>query len=139
MRGFRLDVTRSNNRPRILIADDHPGVLAMLSRVLSLECDVVGTVGDGAALLDSVAQLHPDVVLADLNMPGLSGLDVCRQLTRSNPGVKVIVLSGADDVEIAERALAAGASAFFVKHRLRTEDLLAAVKGAAGGGVPSPV
>jgi DNA-binding NarL/FixJ family response regulator len=122
----------SNNRPRVLIADDHPGVLATLCRVLNLECDVVGTVGDGAALLDSVAQLAPDVVLVDLNMPGLSGLDVSRQLTQSNPGVRVIVLSGADDAEIAERALAAGASAFFVKHRFRTEDLLAAVRAPVG-------
>jgi len=125
-------LTRSNNRPRVLIADDHPGVLASLRRVLSLDCDVVGTVDDGAALLDSITQFQPDVVLADLNMPGLSGLDVCQHLARSNPRVKVILLSGADDVEIAQRALAAGASAFFVKHRVRGEDLISAVKHAGG-------
>jgi DNA-binding NarL/FixJ family response regulator len=120
---------RSNDRRRILIADDHPGMLAMLRRVLSPDCDVIGTASDGATLLDSVAQLQPDVVVADLNMPGLGGLDICRELTRSHPAVKVIVLSGADDDEIAQRAIETGASAFFVKHRLRMEDLIAAVKG----------
>ena len=118
----------SPRRPRVLVADDHPSVLKSLQRLLSSECDVVGAVGDGGALLETVPQLKPDVVVADLNMPTVSGLDACRQLTQSSSPVKVILLSGVDDVDIAEQALAAGASAFFVKYSLDSSDLVAAVK-----------
>ena len=118
----------SRRRPRVLVADDHPDVLKSLQRLLSFDCDVVGTVNDGGALLDSVARLEPDVVVADLNMPKINGLDACRQLTRSGSRVKVILLSAMDDVDIAQEALAAGASAFLVKYSLHSGELVAAVK-----------
>ncbi|HEY7056348.1 MAG TPA: response regulator transcription factor [Vicinamibacterales bacterium] len=119
-------------RPRVLVADDHPSVLKSLQRLLSFDCDVVGTVNDGRALLDAVARLKPDVVLADLNMPTVSGLDACRQLTRSGSSVKVILLSAMDDADVTRAALAAGASAFLVKYSLRSGELVAAVKRACG-------
>jgi DNA-binding NarL/FixJ family response regulator len=103
-------------------------VLKSLQRLLSFDCDVVGTAADGRALLDSVVELQPDVVLADLSMPTVNGLDACRQLTRSGSGVKVILLSAMDDVDIAHAALAAGASAFLVKYSLKGDELVAAVK-----------
>ena len=115
-------------RPRVLVADDHPRVLKSLQRLLSFDCDVVGTVDDGCALLDSVARLQPDVVVADLNLPCVDGLDACRQLTRSSSRVKVILLSAMDDVAIAQEALASGASAFLVKYSLRSGELVAVVK-----------
>jgi DNA-binding NarL/FixJ family response regulator len=119
---------QSPRRPRVLVADDHPSVLRSLERLLSFDCDVVGTADDGGALLDLVEQLEPDVVVADLNMPTINGLDACRQLTRSNSHVKVILLSAMDDVDIAQQALAAGASAFLVKHAIDSGELVAAVK-----------
>src|SRR5690349_9765258 len=63
------DSMKSRLRPRVLVADDHSAVLKSLQRLLSFDCDVVGTVDDGRALLESVARLQPDVVVADLNMP----------------------------------------------------------------------
>jgi DNA-binding NarL/FixJ family response regulator len=101
-----------------LIADDHPGMLKSLQRLLALDCDVVGTVADGGALLESAVRLQPDVVIADLNMPTVNGLDACQQLLRSNPALKVILLSGTDDAHIAEHARAPGAAAFLVKFSL---------------------
>jgi DNA-binding NarL/FixJ family response regulator len=89
---------------------------------------VVGIVDDGAALLESVERLQPDVVVADLNMPAVNGLDACRQLTRSNSRVKVILLSALDDADIAQAALAAGASAFLVKSSLDSGELAAAIE-----------
>lgn len=116
----------SSGRPRVLIADDHPGVLTSLQRLLAFDCDVVGTVNDGGALLEAVVRLQPDVVVADLHLPTVSGLDACRQLIRRNPALKVILLSGTDDADIAEHARSAGASAFLVKFAL--EELLETIR-----------
>jgi DNA-binding NarL/FixJ family response regulator len=112
----------------VLIADDHPGIATSLQRLLSLECDVVATVKDGAALLETAARLAPDVVVADVNMPTVNGLDACRKLALSNSGVKVILLSGMDDPEFAQYALDAGACAFLVKYTLVPAELIATIK-----------
>ena len=82
-------------RPRVLLADDHPGVARALSRLLSFECDVVGVVGDGCEVADAAARLQPVVVL-DVNLPNVNGLDVCRQITQDSPRARVIVIN-ADD------------------------------------------
>src|SRR5215471_12064988 len=118
----------SSTRPRVLIADDHPGVLQSLQRMLAFDCDVVGTVGDSGALLESTARFQPDVVIVDLNMPTVSGLEACRQLSRLHPAVKVILMSGADDTDIAEHALASGAAAFFVKFTVAQEQLVGTIR-----------
>ena len=81
-------------RPRVLLADDYPGMVTAVSRLLSLDCEVVGTVTDASALLESAQQLPPDVIVLDLNLPDLSGLEACRQLTQAHPQMKVIVLYG---------------------------------------------
>jgi CheY-like chemotaxis protein len=70
----------SARRLQVLIADDYPPMVAALRGLLSAECDVVGTVADGTELLESVARLQPDVVVADLNLPGVSGLEACREI-----------------------------------------------------------
>lgn len=115
-------------RPRVLLADDHPVVLQSLRDFLSAECEIVGGVDDGAALLDSVALLQPDVVVADLKMPTVDGLAACRQLSRSHPRVKVILMSALNDPDIAKVALAAGAAAFLWKYSLSNGDLVTTVK-----------
>ena len=102
-------------RPRVLIAEDHPAVAKAVCRVLALECDVVGTVADGSAVFEAAQRLQPDVTVIDLNLPGVNGLEACRQIMQLNPAAKVIVFSAMNDPEIAQRSLQVGASAFVFK------------------------
>jgi two-component system response regulator FimZ (fimbrial Z protein) len=102
-------------RPRVLLVDDHPGIVRALSRLLSTECDVVGVMADGRDVADAAARLQPVVIVVDLNLPDVSGLDVCRQINHNNPRVKVIVISARIDEAIRDEARAAGASGFFEK------------------------
>lgn len=102
-------------RPRVLIADDHPGFAKALGRILSFECDVVGVVADGSMVADAAARLQPVVALVDVNLPNVSGLEICHRLTRLDPRAKVIVITGMLDDEVRVRALAAGASAVMPK------------------------
>jgi DNA-binding NarL/FixJ family response regulator len=105
----------SARRPQVLIADDYPPMVAALRGLLSAECDVVGTVADGTELLESVARLQPDVVVADLNLPGVSGLEACREIVRSNSKTRVILVTGLLDDAVRQRAIAAGAHGFIAK------------------------
>ena len=102
-------------RPRVLLVDDHPGIVRALSRLLSTDCDVVGVMADGREAADAAARLQPVVIVVDLNLPDVSGLDVCRQIKDSDPRVKVVVISARIDEAIRDEALAAGASGFFEK------------------------
>lgn len=114
-------------RPRVLVADDHQGVVKALSRLLSFECDVVGTVADGSEVVEAAARLQPVVVVVDVNLPNVNGLDVCREITTNNPRAPVIVISGMFDDDIAQAARTAGASAFFYKAAMGDE-LVRAIK-----------
>jgi DNA-binding NarL/FixJ family response regulator len=113
-------------RPRVLLVDDHPGIVQAISRMLSTECDVVGVIADGREVADAAARLQPVVIVVDLNLPDFSGLDVCRQITDNNPRVKVIVISAMIDETIRDEALAAGASGFFEKSA--ANELVAAIR-----------
>ena len=113
-------------RPRVLLVDDHPGIVQALSRVLSTECDVVGVIADGREVADAAARLQPVVIVVDLNLPNVTGLDVCRQITDNNPRARVIVISATTDDQIREQVLAAGASGFFDKSAIN--DLVGAIK-----------
>ena len=113
------------SRPRVLIAEDHPGVSKAVCRVLALDCDVVGTVADGNAVLEAVQRLQPDVIVVDVNLPNVNGLEACRQIMQLNPEAKVIVFSAMNDPDIRQRSLEVGASAFVCKG---TGDLLSTVK-----------
>ena len=114
-------------RPRVLLVDDHPGMLKALGRVLSPECDVVGVLADGLEVADAAARLQPVVIVLDLYMPNVNGLDVCRQITQNNPRVKVIVITSMDDDAIRAEALAAGASAF-VHKSAAADELIVAIR-----------
>lgn len=114
-----------STRPRVLLADDHPGVARALSRLLSFECDVVGVVGDGCEVADAAARLQPVVVVLDVNLPNVNGLDVCRQIIRDNPRARVIVISAMIDAALAKAARLAGASLFFDKTSMGDELVLA--------------
>ena len=120
-------------RPRVLIADDYPGMVKAVSRLLSLDCDVVGSVGDGGALLEAAQRLQPDVIVLDLNLPHVDGLEACRQLTQQNPAVKIVVFTAMIDFEVEQRSFAVGASAF-VSKLAPVEDLRSAVQRVCGDG-----
>ena len=118
-------------RPRVLIAEDHAGMAKAVSRVLSLDCEIVGSVADGGAVLEAAQRLQPDVIVLDLNLPNVDGLEVCRQITHWNPDAKVIVFTAMNDPDIRKRCLEARASAFLSKTG-GDGDLLSAVKRLCG-------
>jgi DNA-binding NarL/FixJ family response regulator len=119
-------------RIRILLADDHTLFCSLLRDLLEPEYEVVGSVSDGKELLKAALSLRPDVVLADIGMPSLNGLDAGRRLKQANPQVKLIYLTMNNNVEYAREALQAGASAFVLKNALSSE-LLKAIRDALRG------
>src|SRR5580704_7152814 len=92
------------NRPRILIADDHNLVAELCKRLLETEFDVVGVVSDGRAMLRAAVELKPDVIVIDVAMPVLNGLDAGQQVKETLPAVKLVYLTMNPDVEVAAEA-----------------------------------
>jgi DNA-binding NarL/FixJ family response regulator len=113
------------NRPRVLLADDHRLVSEGLKSLLTEDFDIVGMVEDGRALVASAKELHPDVIVADISMPHLNGIDAIAQLKKSNASVKVILLTMHQDPAYARRAFEAGAVGFVVKHSAPAEIVMA--------------
>ena len=103
------------NRSRILIADDHNLVAELFRKLLETEFDVVGVVGDGRALLRAASKLKPDVVVLDIAMPILNGLDAGRQVREMLPSVKLVYITMSTDPEVAAEALARGATGYLLK------------------------
>jgi len=119
-------------RPRVLLADDYPGLLIAWRRLLEPACEVVGSVRDGRALLEAAETLTPDVVIADLSMPEVNGLEACRQIKDAHPETKVILVTAGGDRWVVRAAFRAGASAFVLKHSAG-DDLLTAIENAMLG------
>ena len=113
------------NRSRILIADDHNLVAELCKRLLETEFEVVGVVSDGRALLRSARELKPDVIVLDIAMPVLNGLDAGRQVKKMLPGVKLVYLTMNPDTEVAAEAFARGASGYLLKTCAAAEMVLA--------------
>jgi DNA-binding NarL/FixJ family response regulator len=113
------------NRSRILIADDHTLVAELCKRLLETEFDVVGVVSDGRALLRAASELKPDVILVDVAMPILNGLDAGRQVKEMLPSVKLVYLTMNPDAEVAAEAFARGASGYLLKTCASSEMVLA--------------
>jgi DNA-binding NarL/FixJ family response regulator len=119
----------------VLVADDHAIVKEGLVTLLKEHnFDVVGAVGDGDRLVDEAKRLRPDVIVTDISMPGLSGLEVLTRLKAEHVDSKVIVLTMHNDAELATRAMRAGASGFLLKHSAGDE-LLNAIGQALQGRV----
>jgi DNA-binding NarL/FixJ family response regulator len=121
-------------RSTVLVADDHTIVMEGLVSLLKNDFDVVGAVGDGHQLVEAARRLRPDVIVTDISMPGLSGLDVLPRLKAEIADCKVVVLTMHNDGELAARAIRDGASAFLLKHSAG-EELVTAIQQALQGRV----
>ena len=126
-------------RPRVLLAEDHRLLREAFVKLLEVDCDVVGAVADGRALLEAAPKLRPDVVIVDIAMPLLNGLDAARQVKRSIPSVKVIFLTVSEDPDLAAEAFRAGGSAFLLKNSAASELLQAIVEVMQGRSYVTPL
>jgi DNA-binding NarL/FixJ family response regulator len=134
--------------PRVLLADDHALLLEAFERLLSPKCQVVGVAKDGRALLELAPRLKPDVIVADVSMPLLNGIDACRQLQLKLPGTRWVFLTVNADPDVAVEAFRAGALGYVLKSSAAS-DLFSAIQHAMDGvryiapeltrGVPIPV
>jgi DNA-binding NarL/FixJ family response regulator len=122
-----------SERTRVLIADDHRLFREALRAVLERECDVVGEAATGEEAVALAARTHPDVVLLDLGMPGVGGLNAAHRLAREAPNSRVVILSQHDDEEyVVEAMVDAGAAGYLVKTDAAAE-LLSALRAVASG------
>lgn len=119
-------------RATVLLADDHAIVAEGLASLLQGEFALVGTVANGSELLEAARRLRPDLIVTDLAMPGLNGLDALRQLKAEGIAARVVVLTMHANAHVAAEALRAGASGFVVKHAAGQE-LIAALHAVLGG------
>jgi DNA-binding NarL/FixJ family response regulator len=109
------------------LADDHRLLREAFATLLQAECDVVGAAGDGRALLELARELRPDVIVLDVAMPLLNGLNAARQLKQTMPDVKLIFLTVSEDHDVAAEAFRVGASGFLLKNSAASE-LLQAIR-----------
>ena len=113
--------------PRVLLADDHTLLLDAFEKLLAGECNVVGAVSDGHALLEAAARLRPDVVVVDVAMPLLNGIDAARRLRQLHPDIRIVFLTMNEDPDVAAEAFRAGASGYLLK-RSAASELLTAIR-----------
>ena len=125
-------------RTRVLLADDHLMLLDALKKVLEPRYDVVGAVGDGRAVLQAATKLQPDVIVLDIAMPLLNGLDAARHLNRAMPKVKLIFMTMNEDPDLVGEAFRAGASGFLLKRAAAFELTEAIDKVLKGGSYITP-
>jgi DNA-binding NarL/FixJ family response regulator len=118
--------------PRVILADDHTLIAEALHQLIAPQFDVVATVADGRALLEFAASLKPDVVVVDIAMPLLNGLEAGRQIKQKMPGVKFIFLTMNEDPELAVEAMKLGASGYVLKSSAALE-LVQAIQAALRG------
>ena len=119
-------------RVRVLLADDHRIVAEGLRKLLEPEFELTGIVEDGFALLEAAAEQKPDVIVTDVSMPGLNGIEALEELKKKNPDVHVVCLTMHRELAYARRALDAGALGYVLKHSA-PEELVMAVRAAAAG------
>jgi DNA-binding NarL/FixJ family response regulator len=113
-------------RLRVLIADDNPGVLKSVARLLALEYDVVGLVSNGSDLIEAAHRLQPNIIVLDLSFTDVESLEACRLITQRDPRVKVVVFTVEEAAVARQRSFEAGAVAFV--NKLASDDLLSELK-----------
>lgn len=119
----------SERPPTLIIADDHTALRARVEKLLTPRFTVVASVGDGLALLESTERLHPQVLVVDLDMPRMGGLEAIRALRAKSDTTPAVVISITEDSDVVSHALAAGAIGYVYKSRL-ADDLAPAVDAA---------
>jgi len=119
-------------RPRVLLADDHKLLLGAFEKLLSADCEIVGQVSDGRALVAAADELKPDIVVLDIAMPLLNGLEAARQIRQKARNVKFVFVTMNDDADLAAEAFRAGASAYVLKQSAASE-LLTAIRQVSEG------
>jgi DNA-binding NarL/FixJ family response regulator len=129
---------RTSIRPRVLLADDHQMLVDALKGILEPRCEVVGAVGDGRELLKAAAKLQPDIIVLDIAMPQLNGLDAARHLKLALPKLKLIFMTMNEDPDLVGEAFRAGASAFLLKQAAAFELMEAIEKVLKGGSYVTP-
>jgi len=117
---------------RVVLADDHTLVLEAFCNLLSPEVDVVGTAADGRELIKIVRKLEPDIVVTDISMPNLNGVDACIKLLKLAPDTKIIFLTVHNDPDVVAEVIRAGAKGYLLKSSASSE-LLQAIKAVAAG------
>lgn len=118
----------TKKKPRLLMADDHSIMLAGLRKLVEGTCDVVGAVEDGRALVEAAERLRPDLILLDISMPLLNGMDAARQIKKSVPDAKIVFLTMHASPVFATEALQAGASGYLLKQSAASELPLAIIE-----------
>jgi DNA-binding NarL/FixJ family response regulator len=113
-------------RPRILLADDHAPTLECMSAVLAPHYEIAGTVADGRALVEAALHLKPDLIIADITMPHLGGIDAARQIKTSLPGIKLLFVTMHSNSAYVSAVFEAGGAGYLLKSGIR-EELLEAV------------
>ncbi|MGO9987973.1 MAG: response regulator [Steroidobacteraceae bacterium] len=119
-------------RPRVILADDHTMLLDAFRRLLEPQCEIVGTAGDGRALIELALNTNPDIIILDISMPHLNGMDACAQLRDKLPRVKFIFLTVNEDADLAAAAIELGASGYLLKNSASAE-LTLAIESAMSG------
>jgi DNA-binding NarL/FixJ family response regulator len=119
---------------RVLLADDHRGLLEIVRSLLKIEVEIVGCVDNGESLFKSAMELHPDVIVTDISMPRISGIEAVDRLRESGCSSKVVFLTSHSDPDFVDAALKTGALAYVLKNSIAT-DLLFAIREAFVGRV----
>jgi DNA-binding NarL/FixJ family response regulator len=115
------------SKPRVLLADDHTLLLEAFQKLLADECEIVGVATNGRALVTAAATLRPDVIVVDVTMPLLNGIDAARQIKQTDPDVRIIFLTMNEDPNLAAEAFRAGASGYLLK-RSAASELVTAIR-----------
>lgn len=120
------------NRPRILLADDHELVLDRVTRLLQSAFEVVGAARNGQEMVSEAIRLTPDIIVADISMPGISGIEAARELCERGSTAKVVFLTIHTEEEFVDACLAEGALGYVTKSHMKT-DLIPAIHASLAG------